>query len=159
MISIYSFSLISSSSFSIKLERISHHLTLIYQLTHPFSIARISKILLIWQSPGMLRQLLKIKIPRRSASVFYGDRHKFVQPIPRPPSFSREEILSLPPSRLFADLWAYRFFFLWKPPWNFAEVEFRPDHRPSRPCLPLFISYDFLHRHSQERFFTVHIYI
>lgn len=69
-------------------------------------------------SCGMLRQLPKIKIPRCSASVFYGDRHKFVQPIPPPPSFSlsRGDLLSLPLaflcSRLLADLWAYRFFLL-----------------------------------------------
>lgn len=96
----------------------------------------LSRILLIWRFPGMPWQRLEIKIPRHSASVFYGDRHKFVRPIPRPPSFSRD-FLSLPLVRLLVDLWTYRFFLLHKPPWNFAEIEFRPDHRTSRLCLPL----------------------
>lgn len=95
----------------------------------------------------MSRRLPQIKIPRHSASVFYGDRHKFVLPIPRVSfalSLSREKerrfSLSLPfcSSRLLAQIYglidssSFR-----KPPWNFAEVEFRPDHRPSPPPVRL----------------------
>lgn len=69
-----------------------------------------------------------------------------MRPILRPPSFSRGDFLSLLLVRLLVDLWTYRFFLLHKPLWNFAEVEFRPDHRTSR-LFASFIFYDFFHRH------------
>jgi len=88
-------------------------------------------------SLGMPRQMLEIKF----CFCFFtataiNSCNRFHARLP-----SLKKILSLPPSRLLADLWAYRFFLLWKPPWNFTEVEFRPDHSA---IPPLFTSFYFL---------------